>query len=583
MSSLASAEPWYFDDMQGKFQARLKGVRTETKSAMDGNFEGTSIVATLEAKFDMEVFDRLHDPTFIAIERETSKGPINLVYEVTSVQPMHFQMLGVTSSVPQQIREEFLERVSKSWNGSQETWIDLAAFHTGYKMFFEGNELKFERTKLTPLQGSVAHLLSKRAVESLICVENGMELGRVKGLDIELAVDESSLVKYHMGVFGFTGTGKSNLTSLLVRKLMERDSRLKVCFLDVSGEYSVNLIDKLDYCSIYSAEEFDGVDGFAQSQVIPDTLASLPKIEERIRSRFETMNREGRLKRLAVSEQFSQVSLDSIYEVLERISSEGKTGSLSVENTLRSLQHYFMKKGIPSSRLLSEVDEENKNHLKTELESLKGKLHEKSGALKDVEALLEMINNIPEGESPDIDTPETLAHKFLSGEQRMLIMYLPEPYLAQQVAARFLNRLLYLKKIRGRRENVLVVLDEAQEFAAKEPKGTQTDSNRAVEALLRQGRKYGASALISTQRVAYINVNALQQLHSYFVSTLPRVYDRMVIADSFSLDLGVLQKTTELQTGEWLFVSYKATKQKNVPVFLTAQNNEDIVRSYLSG
>jgi len=238
-------EPWYFDDMEGKFQARLKGVKSETKSAMGGEFEGTSIVATLEAKFDMEVFDRLHDPTFIAIERETSKGKINLVYEVTSVQPMHFQMLGVSSSIPQQIREEFLERVSQSWEQSQETWIDLGAFHTGYKMVFDGNELKFERTKLTPLQGSIAHLLSKKAVESLICVENGMEVGQVKGFDIGLAVDESSLVRYHIGVFGFTGTGKSNLTSLLVRKLMERDSRLKVCFLDVSGEYSVNLLISL--------------------------------------------------------------------------------------------------------------------------------------------------------------------------------------------------------------------------------------------------------------------------------------------------------------------------------------------------
>jgi len=211
---------------------------------------------------------------------------------------MHFQMLGVSSSIPQQIREEFLERVSQSWEQSQETWIDLGAFHTGYKMVFDGNELKFERTKLTPLQGSIAHLLSKKAVESLICVENGMEVGQVKGFDIGLAVYESSLVRYHIGVFGFTGTGKSNLTSLLVRKLMERDSRLKVCFLDVSGEYSVNLIDKLDEGTLYSAEEFEGIDSFAQSQVIPDTLASYSGIEEKIRERFEELSRENRIKKM---------------------------------------------------------------------------------------------------------------------------------------------------------------------------------------------------------------------------------------------------------------------------------------------
>jgi DNA helicase HerA-like ATPase len=496
---------------------------------------------------------------------------------------MHFQMLGVSASIPQQIREEFLERVSQSWEQSQETWIDLGAFHTGYKMVFEGNELKFERTKLTPLQGSIAHLLSKKAVESLICVENGMEVGQVKGFDIGLAVDESSLVRYHIGVFGFTGTGKSNLTSLLVRKLMERDSRLKVCFLDVSGEYSVNLIDKLDEGMLYSAEEFEGIDGFAQSQVIPDTLASYSGIEERIRDRFEELSKENRIKKMIVDERSALVTLDKVYQVLGSIVEEGRTGSLSVENSLRKVQRYFRKAMIPSNKLLKDIGEENVRYLTSELESLKGKLHEKSGALKDIDALMEMISEDEDEEQDLAETPEMLAQKFLASKDRVMIMYLPEPRIAQQAAARFLHTLLYLKKVMGKRDRVLVVIDEAQEFASSDPRGVQSESNRAVEALLRQGRKYGASALISTQRVAYLNTNALQQLHSYFVSTLPRSYDRVVIADSFSLDLGVLQKTTELQTGEWLFVSYKATKQKNVPVFLSAQNNEDILKNYLLG
>jgi len=76
-------------------------------------------------------------------------------------------------------------------------------------------------------------------------------------------------------------------------------------------------------------------------------------------------------------------------------------------------------------------------------------------------------------------------------------------------------------------------------------------------------------------------VNALQQLHSYFVSVLPRFYDRMVIADAFSLSYDLLDKTTDLETGEWLFVSYKATKQRNVPIFVKTPNNEDILTTNL--
>jgi len=51
----------------------------------------------------------------------------------------------------------------------------------------------------------------------------------------------------------------------------------------------------------------------------------------------------------------------------------------------------------------------------------------------------------------------------------------------------------------------------------------------------------------------------------------------MVIADAFSLSCDILERTTELETGQWLFVCYKATKQKNVPAFVQAPNNEEIL------
>lgn len=38
----------------------------------------------------------------------------------------------------------------------------------------------------------------------------------------------------------------------------------------------------------------------------------------------------------------------------------------------------------------------------------------------------------------------------------------------------------------------------------------------------------------------------LQQLHSHFLSTLPRMYDRMVIADAFALPYEVLERSAQL-------------------------------------
>ena len=126
---------------------------------------------------------------------------------------------------------------------------------------------------------------------------------------------------------------------------------------------------------------------------------------------------------------------------------------------------------------------------------------------------------------------------------------------------------------------VVFVFDEAQEFIPSEKKkddGTEA-SSKAVERLLRHGRKYHLHGWISTQRIAYLNTNALQQLHSYFVSTMPRPYDRQLISDTFAIDDAFIDRTLMFENGDWLMTSFKATNTQNVPVFLHAFNNEDSI------
>jgi intein/homing endonuclease len=1101
-----------FDDMGGRFQARLKALRTLTKSSTGtaGTFEATTNFAVLEAKFDLEVLDRLNEPCFIALERDSSEGKVYLVYEVFSVAPMHFQMLGVSSSIPLQIREEFLDRVSESWSGSVETWIDVSAVATGYRLKVDGDALSFDRSRLIPLYGSKAHLLSNQSVSEFICVKGGIKIGKVAGFNIDLKVDPDALARYHVGLFGFsvdhdepilfreggtirmakvgtlvdryfdeggqgrapvsgiqvvafdpltlevkwsplqyvfrhrfegrllrfglqtgtgvsvtpghslfvlrgggircvpaqiirpgdlvvgahavaghdgeklsidlleevqrlgmkgltlvgipdgsydgiprmgapdcqwcrwrrngvlplkyleslaaenrdavklaykglripvdphmeldeplarflgyfvarghanfvegkchsieftfgpdddetmedlraivetkfgnnvvtrghgagsrrfkfsnkvlagilrdwaggsaphkrvpqvilnspsrvrrafleawsrgdprvsssselldgvrylllmegcvatvspmrmpstsviegtvvakesearvvtipraadaasgtwgpsrlkrepkvptshapgplrgigsrssyvdrrtlnlldgksyglasyygrpsedsyarrrddlyrtdvagdltkgegkvyasqalellgdeigspkcladshfsflevrsveeveptskyvydvsvpgaenflagsggvfchnTGTGKSNLTANLVRKLMALDETLKVCILDVSGEYPVHLADMLGSSQLFTSEDFgDDIGIFAQSQVVPETLEARLGGAEWLTDIFKRLHSQGRIKVVELAEIGKPWNLEKVYGVVSNIAADRKSGYLAAERTLQELQEHFAAKGLARRTEVAKLPKEEVDFIVEELTSLKGKVHSMSGAVKDIEEAVEIVLAL--GTRKEVEahgTPEDIAYQLLTGKDRLFVIYTPDPEDARITATRFLDRLLYLKKISGMRQKVLVVLDEAQEFAPGDPRGTAIESSRAVEALLRQGRKYRAFALISTQRVARMNTNALQQLHSYFVSTLPRSYDRIVIAESFSLDFNVLEKTSQLSTGEWLFVSYKATRQRNVPVFIRAENNEDAVSEF---
>ena len=67
------------------------------------------------------------------------------------------------------------------------------------------------------------------------------------------------------------------------------------------------------------------------------------------------------------------------------------------------------------------------------------------------------------------------------------------------------------------RPYILSVFDEAQEFVRdlSNARGIGKECSEAIETLLRQGRKYGLGGWIATQRIAYLNTSALQQLHTF--------------------------------------------------------------------
>lgn len=574
-----------FDDMEGLFEARLKDVKTVVRSSRlrEGEVTLSSQLATIEARFVYKVFDKLHNPCFIAIERQTSEGLTHLIYEVVGLRAIHFQMPGVESSIPKVIRLEILDRIKDGWEKSEETWIDIYAVPTGYKLDIEGGSLVFARTPLTPLPGADVRLLSDEAVRLFLCYEKGVEVGVLLGFNIGLKVNLVNLVRYHMGVFGFTGVGKSNLTAFLIRRALESVEDLKVVVFDIAGEYSIHLLDLLQTGLLYVSERsLLDIERLTQSQVIPETLEDKIDVQF-LEMMFERLVNDGRLGFLSTAET-RELTLGDVLETLQSTFDMRRSGAMAARRAYSELiRRLVVEKGLNESTTLQEIAEDDscREVFLDIMSRLSSSLSERAGLRSDVASIIDALES-PSAESStgQATSPEELALRVWSGKSPPLtVVYIPEPIHARKTVSRFIERLLLLKKTRGLGSRVLIVLDEAQEYI---PDRTRVDdwterSNKAVEALLRQGRKYRAHCWLATQRVAHLNVNALQQLHSYFVSTLPRFYDRMVIADAFSLSYDVLEKTTTLDTGEWLFVSYKATRRKNVPVFIRTPNNEAIL------
>jgi hypothetical protein len=166
----------------------------------------------------------------------------------------------------------------------------------------------------------------------------------------------------------------------------------------------------------------------------------------------------------------------------------------------------------------------------------------------------------------------------LDGDTRLLCLSVAEPNIIKKLAIDLTSEMLRRRKREFQVEpQILFVFDEAQEFipAYDKARGIDLTCTNRIETLLRQGRKYGLGGCVATQRIAYLNTNALQQLHTYFVGPLPRPYDRSLVSSTFTIDQGILEKTLEFAPGQWLLSSYIATGMENVPIFITADNSEN--------
>ena len=582
---LTEQEKSYFDFMGGEFEARLKRNTISTRTSKSDGRELTvsNPVAIIEAKFSYKVLDRLYFPSFIAIERDVDGRNRHIVYEVVGVSPTHYQLSGIDSSMPTLLRKEYLDTIKESWGKSQETWIDLAAVPTNYLMETEP-ELKFARTPYVPLPGAQAKLLSKLAVERFLCVDGGERIGTMAGFDLPFTIDMSNLIRFHCAYLGFTGVGKSNVASSLIRLALQSDPELTVVVIDIAGEYAINLLDLLDDdARVIGTEWFETVEEFVTAQAIPESM-EVAVGRKNIEKALSSVYAKG-IERLSLQEG-GGLDLGWVQQLLENAVESGRPGGTAAKMALGTLTNeFYEKRRLKSTTKLSDLDDKTASELTSLLKDLHTNVHQMSALVKDIDLIVRQLDTRDFGTTASSKlSPERLAEQLAKGAApRLNIIYAPEPMDARQAVQRLIGRLLFLKKKFGNKERVLFVLDEAQEYIPDEPtpKDYTSQSNKAVEQLLRQGRKYRIHCWLATQRVARLNVNALQQLHSYFVSTLPRMYDRMVIADAFALPYEVLERTAGLETGEWLFVSFKAAKQRNVPVFLKTDDNEAKVASSL--
>ena len=439
--------------------------------------------------------------------------------------------------------------------------------------------------------------LNIRSSEDIICVGN---LVREPTINIFMKVDEA--IKTHIGVFGFTGVGKSNFISTIISALLTRQREpTKLIIFDLNGEYLGLLMDCLinqninsyvlclggrtlpgpvqNYLNGVQGATADGaIDAYLRDLYLPRNLR---QYKDNYREHIAALLSQNKIRVLdetisiSVSQFFTSINSEVFDEFakgalkvrLEQLVSsliEGREDQdlnpTLAQTLLQQIAQNLRVSEVNSSTLISGTDT----------------YHKRVGVIVDrLEKVVRAGNNTTPHQSNI--TLTTIINELNNPDTSSLILINShDPNLMRL----FSNRLGYWTYENRRRRGLIhplisFIFDEADEFIpSKPPTQSHQESKQIIETLARRGRKFGLGVVIATQRSAYLDTNIMGQLHTYFISKLPRKYDREAVGEAFSISDDIFRQTFKFQKGDWLYISHEAAGLDATPVPIHASNAE---------
>ena len=610
-----------FTDFEDKFHARLAAVmpRYVGSDGGDSRVTGTSAryQCRVKIEYQKDLMGLLEEGMLLAVKNfkpAIASAERYTLMEISRVWPEHFGLRGLSDHGYYPMQFEIIEQSEEDWqtNDKSTMMIQIDAIPINYDLIIKDNcWFEFAKGFSYPVVGSPVLLLNSEMINRMynqkIAQQLGIDtskstedahidprLGTIKMFEasqtkIPIYIDFEKLIRYHFGVFAFTGGGKSNLMSNVLRRIMFHMNEKKIVIFDLSCEYAFLLLDVLADPAVKAKlvleHRIDSLDQFYNSVVKPREYES----DLRTKAGLQSILDQGKLSYYTKPKQ----KIPTYAQIMEELDDQRKesTGKGHYINAIDEIhdavREYVEEQGLSENQEVSESFVPQLDEVaRTSVE--KFKVHDKSGLYAWAttrNTVTDLFKKRIEKKGSDSEglTVEGIRQLLEEPTANLVVISISDPFTIKELAIALTQDLLVRRKRRFTvKPYILLVFDEAQEFISSKEGGIDGKCSQHVETLLRQGRKYGLGVCIATQRIAYLNTNALQQLHTYFVGTLPRPYDRALVSETFMIDKGILEKTLEFAPGEWLLSSYIATGMENVPIFIKADNAEKEIEKYLS-
>jgi DNA helicase HerA-like ATPase len=337
----------------------------------------------------------------------------------------------------------------------------------------------------------------------------GIKLGHLcYHTNIDASFNLTRLFQKHIAILAMSGAGKSYTTSIIIEELLNRNKdlgRLGIVILDVHGEYTS------------FAESNGGSVNFADRVTV-------------IRGSYFTLNTT-LLTAGQFAEMLPQMSPIQVRELTQILEEIRKTNS----NTAYSLRD-----------ILSHIESKENINSKTQ-ETLLSWLYQ-----------LQSLHIFEDYENPPLE------EAIRPGQALIIDLSEVTNLRKKQIIITYLARRLFNLRKQNSIPPYSFILEEAHQFCPESAKQFAI-SRSIIETYAREGRKFGASLMVLSQRPVHLSTTVLSQCGTHIIGKITNPYDLDHIKKSSEqITKETLDLISNLPTGEVLIVG-AAT---NFPVFI---------------
>jgi len=400
-------------------------------------------------------------------------------------------------------------------DGEQEVWIAELALVGELSRLENGETSGFQRgISVYPALGDHARMAIKAELKKAFSADlsSAVEVGRIRqDATIPAMVKTDDLLGKHFAILGTTGTGKSCTTALILRAILQKNPQAHIVLLDPHNEYATSFADLAE---VVSPSDFD----------LPYWLLTFEELVEVILSDPKARKAE------------VEILQDLIPACKSRYGQAQRANSSVIKRSESASSRFTVDTPVPYriSDLVSMIDDrmgmlENKRdlspyrHLKMRIETVSRdqRYAFMFGNLTVADSMADVLARI--FRVPVNDKPITILE--LTGLPTEVI----------NVVVSVLCRMTFDFALWGNGAvPVTLVCEEAHRYVPHISTQGFEPAKRAIAKIAKEGRKYGASLCIVTQRPAEIDPTILSQCNTVFALRMANDRDQEIVQAAIS-------------------------------------------------